>query len=106
MARIVRIWGPSKYSVKEHKVVWTFSTEHENGRTAMYRLAFYLDTRRFKTTHLGEDRQAKAYQQAMYTLLEPATGVFEGKVTDILKSRLPPEQLAEALALAIQHGRT
>lgn len=106
MARIKRVWGPSKRSLLKDSVVWTFSAEHEDGRTAMYRLTFYLDSRIFRTTHLGEDKQAKAYQQAMYTLMEPAHGVFEGKVTEILKARLPPAQLAGATALAICHGRS
>jgi hypothetical protein len=105
MAKIRRVWGPSKRADKAHEVVWTFSAEHENGRTAMYRLTFYLDSRRFKTTHLGEDKQVQAYRATMLTLLEPSAEPFEGRVTDLLKSRIPPEQLAEITAMAILYGR-
>ncbi|MDR6954156.1 hypothetical protein J2X65_003524 [Ancylobacter sp. 3268] len=105
MARIKRIWGPSKRADSPGMAVWTFSAEHEDGRTAMYRLTFFLDSRRFKVNHLGEDKQAKAYLQTMHTLMKPDDGIFEGKVTDILKARIPPEQLAAVTARALLHGR-
>lgn len=82
-----------------------FSALREDNTTALYRLTFYFDTRKFKTNHLGENKQARAYSQAMHTLLEPAAGVYDGKVTDLLRSRLSPEQLAEAMAAAITCGR-
>lgn len=108
MARIKVIWGPHSTVEREFGTVWCFSGIRGNGTTCRWRLTFFYDSRKFRTTAVNgpESREVKRVQDQLDLLPEVARAVtMEGPVTPMLRARLKPEHIARATLLAMQHRK-
>lgn len=108
MARVKAIWGPFPQKAFEQKMEWRFNVLFEEGTLRAYRLVFYFRTRNFfaRAFEQGTNAASTAHvmsERGLSDLPEVKRAeVIEGKVTDILRARLSPEQLAAATAAAIR----
>lgn len=110
MVSFKTIWGPSKEEVDTRRIRWTFSCVFENGTVQGYSLRFYFQTRKFSVRPLKgmANRYAERMtEKDLFQLpeLQRSNSITGKRVTDILKARLGEENIARAVALAIQRGR-
>lgn len=110
MAEIRAIFGPYKTEEQTSRITWFFSGIRADGEFTAWSLRFQFCTRRY-TCRVIKNKQAAKYaesisQKDLFVLPEVAQSeVSSGRVTDMLKAKLSPEQIARATALAIQYRR-
>lgn len=108
MARVKTIWGPFPQKAFEQKMEWRFNVLFEEGTLRAYRLVFYFRTRKFlaQAFERGSNPASTAHimnERGLSDLPEVQRArVVEGRVTDLLRARLSPDQIAAATAAAIR----
>lgn len=107
MAIIRKVFGPTRMAADTGKLRWLFSGVKEDGTEGHWVLTYTAHNRRFyagpvRTYDLKQKARALMGVGALkLNADEPDEGPFQGKITDILKSKLRPEDIAKATAMAI-----
>lgn len=108
MAHVRVVWGPYKTEERKKKTIWLFTGVYVNGSFARWKLTFWYDTRTFRTRAISksaaDDRNLVGQQDFFLPEVERAEPK-SGRVTDMLRAKLTPEQLARATARAIAYRR-
>ncbi len=110
MPRIKSVWGPRKTEEAFGRVTWWFSGMKEDGELCEWKLIYFADTRRFKCRRImsavAAERARKLMGRDLFSIPSVAKGeIEEGFVTDILKARLKPEDLARCTRLSMNGRR-
>ncbi len=110
MARIKAVWGPRKTEEGRVRITWWFSGMKEDGELCEWKLVYFADTRRFtcrRVMSMVAKQRAEKLERKDLFQIPSASGdaIEEGFVTDILKKRLKPEELARCARLSMNVGR-
>ena len=91
-------------ATQRDRITWLFSGVLEDGSRVGWRMAFYLDTRRFQVKRtFHRDSHPDLIQTDMFPTARPNTDA--GTLRELFKSRIPPAQLAAATAAAIRYSK-
>ncbi|CCF19134.1 protein of unknown function [Pseudorhizobium banfieldiae] len=106
-ASIVWLLGPIKVKAKDDKIVFTFAGRTTGGEVRKLSLIYHAHTRLFGASNgaAPNEGQWRKLQQPgdLFGLGREVNG--SGKLRDLLKSQLTPEQVARCVALSLTHGR-
>lgn len=112
ISEIARIKGPDnkrkRLDRRYPSIEWTFYGYMNDGTSRKWQLTYDVTARRFRAAAAFLDEQEEKYFAHMGDLFpvnwREAPAKKHRKITDLLKSYLSAEQIAEALAISLQLG--
>lgn len=104
MAKLLHVWGPTAVSQNIFGVYWRFFGIDTNGKVRAWNLNFDAEKRRFQAASV-EPKITKHIEHQISQLRDvQQSKPLDGRITDILRSRLSREEFAKATAVAIQRN--